>query len=200
MGSKRKRKNPTINVAVGVATLSAPTTAVVAAVYRGLTDIPENHPLFSLIGRVAAEWTQLEHILDIIIWSLVGKHNSRVTACLTAQVQGAQAKCWAIQALLLEKGLPKSASTAVNTLLKDVHKPQNARNRIVHDPWFAEVGGSSIARHTKMARNEWVFGIEPVTESQITQTIKDIKELQAKALQLLQIVSALLTPSPKTDA
>jgi hypothetical protein len=200
MGSKRKRKNPTINVAVGVATLSAPTTAVVATVYRGLTDIPENHPLFSLIGRVAAEWTQLEHILDIIIWSLVGKHNSRVTACLTAQVQGAQAKCWAIQALLLEKGLPKSASTAVNTLLKDVHKPQNARNRIVHDPWFAEVGGSSIARHTKMARNEWVFGIEPVTESQITQTIKDIKELQAKALQLLQIVSALLTPSPKTDA
>ena len=34
--------------------------------------LPDNHPAYSLIGRVAAEWARLEHILDTIIWELAG--------------------------------------------------------------------------------------------------------------------------------
>ena len=33
--------------------------------------LPDAHPFYALIGRVAAEWARLEHNLDLIIWDLL---------------------------------------------------------------------------------------------------------------------------------
>src|SRR5262245_35059281 len=30
--------------------------------------LPEEHPFYALVGRVASEWAHLEHILDTTIW------------------------------------------------------------------------------------------------------------------------------------
>jgi hypothetical protein len=34
--------------------------------------LPEDHPFYALVGRVASEWAHLEHILDTTIWDLLG--------------------------------------------------------------------------------------------------------------------------------
>jgi hypothetical protein len=45
-----------------------------------------------------------------------------------------------------------------------------------------------------MARDEWIYGVEPVTEKQISKTIDDIKALHAKASQLRESVLAARVP------
>jgi hypothetical protein len=170
------------------------TARAILHAYRSLADVPEQHPYFNLIGRVAAEWAQFEHILDLTIWWLVDKHNNRLMACLTAQIQGAQSKCYAIIAILQERGLPNELVKSVRDILKETHSPQSARNRIVHDPWFAEPSENLVGRHKKMARDELRFGIEPVNAADIEKTITEIRVLQTKANELRSSVCAALVP------
>ena len=48
---------------------------------------PDDHPIYALVGRVAAEWSELEHQLDEIIWRLSGTSSSQA-ARLTSQMMG----------------------------------------------------------------------------------------------------------------
>jgi hypothetical protein len=45
---------------------------------------PADHPIYSLVGRVASAWAHLEHALDLIIWDL-SEIDPQRTACITAQ-------------------------------------------------------------------------------------------------------------------
>ena len=49
--------------------------------------LPEDHPFYALVGRVASEWAHLEHIIDLTIWKLLDV-DDRLGACLTAQYPG----------------------------------------------------------------------------------------------------------------
>lgn len=181
------------------AVLPRPTAAGQATAYSPLTGVSDTHPFFHLIGRVSAEWAQFEHVLDLVIWSLVGLDHA-VVACVTAQVVGAQSRCNAIIALTMQRGLPSRLIKECRELSNKVHKPQTARNRIVHDAWFVVPGTKTVARYKKMARDEWIYGVEPVTGAQIQQTITDIKELHARAALLLTNVLAVLAPLPGKDS
>jgi hypothetical protein len=49
---------------------------------------PDDHPVYTLIGKVASKWSHLEHTLDLIIWDLAGIEPEK-GACITAQMMGA---------------------------------------------------------------------------------------------------------------
>ena len=186
-----------------LAATTTTTTSVSAAAtqHRPLVMLPEEHPFFSVIGRIAAEWAQFEHTLDMTIWLLVNKRDNRLMSCLTAQIQGAQSKCQVIEALLNVKELSPALREATKKLLHKLHVPQSARNRIVHDPWLTEIDASSgsakegkIARYKKMAKDERRFGPEPVSQAEIEKTIEDIKEIRTRAEKLRADVEAALPP------
>ena len=65
---------------------------------EGYVRPPDGHEIYNLIGRVAAEWSHLEHILDRSIWKLAKVPGSR-GACLTAQMMGVWPRFNAIDAL-----------------------------------------------------------------------------------------------------
>jgi hypothetical protein len=65
---------------------------------------PSDDPIYALIGRVASTWSHLEHILDEIIWDLVGIEASRV-ACITGQIIGATNRYRAITSLIKQRML-----------------------------------------------------------------------------------------------
>jgi len=44
--------------------------------------LPAKHSRYALIGRVAAEWAQLEHLLDLIIWNLLTRLDRETASCL----------------------------------------------------------------------------------------------------------------------
>jgi hypothetical protein len=58
---------------------------------------PDN-PFYANIGRVASEWSHLEHTLDLIVWDLCDQQ-PRLTACITAQIMGVGGRCKAILSL-----------------------------------------------------------------------------------------------------
>jgi hypothetical protein len=69
---------------------------------EGYVRPPDGHEIYNLIGRVAAEWSHLEHILDRSIWKLAKVPGSR-GACLTAQMMGVWPRFNAIDALLKQR-------------------------------------------------------------------------------------------------
>jgi len=80
---------------------------------------PENHSVYNLIGRIAVEWSYLEHTLDRIIWKLSKVPGSR-GACLTAQMMGVWPRFNAIEALLTQNSdkflKPEKIINSMNTL------------------------------------------------------------------------------------
>jgi hypothetical protein len=66
--------------------------------------LPEDHPTYALIGRVAAEWARLEHKLDVMIWEMA-KLPFEVGSCITGQMVGHAPRFNAISALGAIRGL-----------------------------------------------------------------------------------------------
>lgn len=61
----------------------------VHAVGTSLTKLPADHSFYTLVGRVASEWSHFEHTLDLTIWELArwgtDGFTDQTAACITAQ-------------------------------------------------------------------------------------------------------------------
>jgi hypothetical protein len=145
--------------------------------------LPEDHPIYAVIGRITSEWSHLEHLLDLIIWDLSDANKVQL-ACITAQMIGAFGRTRAIQTLLaLRESHPKTAE-----LIKKVSKFGYAtselaekRNRAIHDPWYLSVGTGSPAQFKSMAFKDPQFGVVDIDEKAQKELIKEIQELGARA-------------------
>jgi hypothetical protein len=162
----------------------------------------EDHPVYHLIGRVAAEWSHLEHVLDRIIWHLLGVTPSQAGG-LTGQFMGTVPRYRAIIAELthlkvkephLEKYLGR-----VNKLQDATHGPQEKRNRIIHDEWFADSREDQLAQFRAWPAKDLKFGINPVVRTDIEATVASILNLSERAEQLLKDISAEIK-APHTEA
>ena len=136
-------------IAEGVGVAAGTSTAV--AVSRVIVPLPDDHPFYAVIGRVAAEWSQLEHLLDIIIWDLSGVEHD-AGACITAQMMGVGNRLQAIMALGERRSLSKKIPERVNSLTEKSFKPGEARNRIVHDTWYIKSVSRQLGQFRSMAR------------------------------------------------
>lgn len=151
------------------------------------TSPPDDHPIYALVGRVAAAWALLEHTLDEIIWALSGM--DRVDgACLTAQMMGTTPRYSAIiaQLTLRKDSEPEFEKHLARTqaLLNKTYEPQEKRNRILHDVWLADMASDSTAQFRAWPRKQLVYGIRDVDLKDILSTIEDIQKLTASVYAL----------------
>lgn len=79
--------------------VSSSAALTIGPVLRAYSRPPDNHPIYHVIGQVAAEWSALEHILDQVIWELLGPPTEQ-GACITSQLMGVGPRCRAIIAQL----------------------------------------------------------------------------------------------------
>ena len=98
---------------------------------------PDDHPVYSLVGRAASAWAHLEHTLDLIIWDMIGGNTEHI-ACITAQVIGTTNRYKVIDALIQHKKDErlKKPLEKIRKLKNHTYDPQDDRNRIIHDPWY----------------------------------------------------------------
>ena len=134
--------------------------------------LPAKHSRYALIGRVAAEWAQLEHLLDLIIWNLLTRLDRETASCLTAHIGGYGPKLRTIVALSKMLNLPADIEKkGVNPLVGKLAPVAEERARIVHDAWF----GFPRSRHTRQFRSRSSksakFGLVPVKRAEMLQTI-----------------------------
>ena len=102
-----------------------------------LGPLPENHPFYEKIGRVAASWARLEHTLDLMIWELA-KGEQPAISCITSQIMGSSGRFRAIKALCELRHVSTAVATEINNLDRPIFQTSLKRNRLVHDAWYME--------------------------------------------------------------
>ena len=145
--------------------------------------LPPDHPMHALVGRVAAEWSQVEHFLDIAIWRLA-KVDDVTGACMTGQIIGSFAKMMAIKALCIHRKLDDKSFAQLKDLSIKMKGSQDRRNRILHDAWYVmETDGAEpeTQQFKSMARDEWLFGFHEVDEKYVNETLEKIGRRFAEA-------------------
>lgn len=136
---------------------------------------PDNHPIYNLVGRVAAEWARLEHELDLIIWALAGIVPER-GSCFTAQIIGHSNRCFTIIALATHNGISQEIIDRVEKLRNRIFGISERRNRIIHDPWYVDYQGSMTAQFKSMPKKELKYGITEVADAEINSVISIIRD------------------------
>jgi hypothetical protein len=138
--------------------------------------LPPDNPMHTLVGRVAAEWSQVEHFLDIAIWRLA-KVDDATGACMTGQILGSFAKMMAIKALCIHRKLDEKIFAQLKELSIKMKGSQDRRNRILHDAWYvmeSDGSESETQQFKSMARDEWLFGFHDVDETYVNETLEKI--------------------------
>lgn len=164
---------------------------------------PDDHPIYHFIGRVAAEWSRLEHALDRIIWALADTLSPK-GACITSQLIGATPRYKVILAQLhLRKTDPEFEKFVgcVKTLITKSYGPQDDRNRIIHDAWYLDADQNVPGQFRSWPHKSLEFGIKPIDLKDIEATLAKARHLAESAETLYDEINDLLylkkgLPSP----
>src|SRR5712691_6373878 len=114
---------------------------------------PKGHRIYKLVGKVASDWSHFEHELDRIIWCLTPTISS-IPVCITAQLIGPMPRFRAIIALLTLRSVSQPVFTKyikeANVFSGQIGGTAEARNRIVHDPWYYDKASGRVAQFKSM--------------------------------------------------
>lgn len=165
---------------------SAPISGVVPTVeIHG--PLPPDDPLYALIGRVVAEWAQLEHVLDLTIWELA-EGRKDIGSCITGQMMGHAPRFKAIAALAELRGHDKKVLSEIELLKNKVFGIAELRNRYIHDAWYSRRSTqdtSEVAQFRSYSVKHDKFGLFPIETDQIEKCIKKIRS-RTKAMSKLR--------------
>lgn len=146
---------------------------------------PQDHPIHSLVGRIACEWSHLEWMLDRVIFELASI-DQRMGACITGQMMGVWPRLSAIEALAVARQEQTEHFGEIRTLTKKLAKDcrpvSEKRNRIVHDPWYVEANSNASGRYRSAARSEkFQYGIKDEDDQDLQRTLLEIESLSEQA-------------------
>ena len=159
--------------------------------------LPDDHPFYANVGRVASEWAHAEHTLDLIIWKLASINPQR-GACITAQIMGISGRCKAIVSLGELRGIQEPILRRVRKLMSDSYPVGDMRARIVHDPWYTGASPMSVGQFKSMAYSDRRFGIEDISQPEVDNILGHIKCLTKTARALFREIRDALEASAKT--
>ncbi len=157
--------------------------------------LPESHPIYADIGRVAAQWAQLEHILDLTIWDLASIAPER-GACITGQVMGARPRFQAIIALCMSCNLKKQIIDSTRELMNKTLNVGEDRNRMVHDAWYMELPSGKTFQFRTMPRKNPTYGLNEIDHSKLVELIARIKRRVDSAYKLRSDILGEIQSSP----
>ena len=157
---------------------------------------PADHPIYSLVGRVASAWAHLEHALDLIIWDL-SEIDPQRTACITAQMLGAGPRYKAVYSLLQQRNTDefRQLGEEAKELMNKTFDHSEKRNRIIHDPWY--VTNAKPAQFRAMPTKDPRFGVFEIDNIGIEAVIAAGNRLESQVSDLRVKILAALEASRK---
>lgn len=173
-------------------------------IHRGMVAppaLPPKHAFYEIIGRVASEGAQLEHLLDEIIWENSGT-DKETAACITSQLMGAPSRYHAVELLCLRFGLSEDLRKLIRTLEGQTSAVAEARNRIVHDAWYVEEDTKEASQFRAMPYkkpNQGKFGLVPIDQAEIDKTIAEYHRLQKEIGVVRTCIQTELASRKKPD-
>ena len=170
-----------------IAASAAAGTSVEREVYRRL---PPDSPIHKLIGQIADDWSQVERLLDLIIWRLAGLSDP-TGACLTSQITGSQARLNVIDALCRMRPLGGGVLNEIEETKKCLRGIQTKRNRVLHDAWYVDED-DKIHQFRASAVGEWATGFFEVDAAYLKKAILQIGRRIERVNQLRNAITASL--------
>ena len=125
------------------------------------------------IGRIASVWAMLEFRIDQALWEFMGVEQT-AGACVTTQMNGTSPRLRARKALMELRGSSPGLLKKLNRFSADLTSPQEARNRVIHDPWF--VGNVTKKAHQirkAVISNRIVFERIPMEMTELSKIYED---------------------------
>jgi hypothetical protein len=156
--------------------------------------LPSGHQIFSLVGETSSEFARLEHILDTVIWKLAGTEPA-LTACVTAQLIGIRPRCLTITALCVFYELPNAIIKKIATFSGRTSPVSDARNRLIHDPWFLQEKNSGSLQFRAMPKEQRIYGYVAVSQDDIKSLLAKVKQAISDAERLRDSIFAALPTS-----
>jgi hypothetical protein len=167
-----------------------------------LRELPEDHPIYKEIGRIAARWAHVEHILDQIFWKLSGAPDEITGSCITSRINGYRPRFEIIAALIKRRGLSGSEESALLACLNCSHAQINnladKRNRYIHGAWYLRDSDRKTGRlgqFNSFHKSENQFGFQPAELAQIRSTSQEIKAASNALWELKDRIFAAIAPS-----
>jgi hypothetical protein len=156
------------------------------------TPLPPDHQVYTLVGRVASEWSRFEHTLDLIICDLANIEPEK-GACITAQIMGPAPRLRAIITQLNQ--INTEASSELTKAFRELmHVSQDTaedRNRLIHDAWYLYTPSGDPGQFKSMPFKNPQYGIIQVDVDHINNTLGRIRRRQETADALYKRVKAL---------
>jgi hypothetical protein len=103
---------------------------------------------YAAIGVVAAEWSELEWLIDEYCFEIAGI-NPEIGSCFSAQISGSARKLDAYLALVQQRGAINRLAE-LHSYAKDTTSLAERQNRIVHDPWTTHGDGAGGIRPQRL--------------------------------------------------
>jgi hypothetical protein len=182
----------TVAATIVASTGTAASTLLPAAQWS-TSPLPDDHAVYTLVGRVSSDWSHLEHTLDLIIWELSGIA-PEIGACITAQIMGPAPRFRIIITLL-----NRVNSDTATKLVKQFRELMNVtsdvgeeRNRIIHDAWYLYTPTGQAAQFKSMSYRDQRYGIHTIDMKHIDEVLARIGRRQATASSLRNEVTALI--------
>jgi hypothetical protein len=160
--------------------------------------LPEDDPVYSLIGQITANWAILDHILNQTIWKLADVPE-KTGACITAQLSNHSQRIDSIIALARLREMSPNLIDEAKDLKRKLFDAADARNRAVHDPWIeittwtSDGSADRTAQFRSMDKKKLKFGPDDVdtetlkqTLSRVNDRIKDCSKLHSKIWSALE--------------
>jgi len=171
-------------VGEGNQTLPSPRQRAICGVI--VERLPDDHPYYALIGRVAAESAHLEHILDLTIWDILRDPHT-MASCITGKLIGVGTRLEVIKSLADYQGISKDLITKYNKLGGEVSELNRKRNRYIHDAWFHFTDGvelSEVGQFKNYARETQKAGFDPISEKEIRDFLRKLRKSTETAVSL----------------
>jgi beta-mannanase len=132
---------------------------------------------------------------------------SKGALSITAQLLGSQARFKTIISLAQTRRLSKAIITRTTNLKNSVQARVEKRNRIVHDPWYAEQTTQTSAQFknvppSKSKSKNYSFGMKPTDTKYINTAIKEGKTTfkEVTALRVCPVTSCGITKPSEHEA
>jgi hypothetical protein len=136
------------------------------------------------IGLVAWRWSVAEHLLEIMIWKLLGVE--RETGLGVTTHMRFESRLNAIKSILAGEEISARITSAIDAL----DALRNDRNSVIHNLWHGDEPSSAVSGHKVSARGK-------VSEKVTVWSAEDIVELADAIEEAVSDVVDLLAELPK---
>jgi hypothetical protein len=146
-----------------------------------------------LIASIASGWATIEYYVNHSIW-IVAELDAPTGACLTSQIHSLHSKLSSLLSLLKLYQAPDTIIKRVNKFAETIRRPQEHRNRVVHDVWLMDnVNVGSMGRLETTAAKKLEFTVKDVSVEKL-RAIYD--ELSACRLEFYHIRNDIFREQP----